>query len=161
VLNRIISYINNLHPDGHTALYDVIEDVIAASIPMWDITLAPLVDQGFLHFQRIKYTGLGSDPDPCHMDREDGPPDDGGASGELRQEWLKHIRRTVLPEPEVFSPDELKSPKPFSLKSTFGRLGRPLQVIVKLANIELTPEKPKYNGGSWHVEGKLVCVDPV
>jgi len=26
-------------------------------------------------------------------------------------------------------------------------------VIVKLANIELTPEKPKYLGGSWHVEG--------
>ena len=31
-----------------------------------------------------------------------------------------------------------------------------LQVIVKLANIELTPEKPRYEGGSWHVEGQLV-----
>jgi hypothetical protein len=26
-------------------------------------------------------------------------------------------------------------------------------VIVKLANIVLTPEKPDYNGGAWHVEG--------
>ena len=24
---------------------------------------------------------------------------------------------------------------------------------VKLANIELTPENPEYNGGVWHVEG--------
>ena len=30
-----------------------------------------------------------------------------------------------------------------------------LQVIVKLANIELTPEKPNYDGGSWHIEGQL------
>lgn len=26
-------------------------------------------------------------------------------------------------------------------------------MIVKLANIELTPENPRYTGGSWHVEG--------
>lgn len=31
--------------------------------------------------------------------------------------------------------------------------GEPLQVIVKLANIELTQEKPEYTGGTWHVEG--------
>ena len=31
--------------------------------------------------------------------------------------------------------------------------GRTLQVIVKLANIVLTPEKPHYPGGTWHVEG--------
>ncbi|KAJ6633832.1 hypothetical protein Bhyg_16969 [Pseudolycoriella hygida] len=28
-----------------------------------------------------------------------------------------------------------------------------LSVIIKLANIELTPKKPKYKGGVWHVEG--------
>lgn len=28
-----------------------------------------------------------------------------------------------------------------------------LQVIVKLANINLTPDSPTYDGGSWHVEG--------
>jgi hypothetical protein len=33
--------------------------------------------------------------------------------------------------------------------------GRRLQVIVKLANIILTPENPKYEGGAWHVEGML------
>lgn len=29
-----------------------------------------------------------------------------------------------------------------------------LQVIVKLANIHLTPDKPIYDGGSWHIEGQ-------
>lgn len=33
--------------------------------------------------------------------------------------------------------------------------GHRLQVIVKLANIILTPENPTYNGGTWHVEGML------
>ena len=30
-----------------------------------------------------------------------------------------------------------------------------LQVIVKLASIELTPEKPLFAGGEWHVEGQM------
>lgn len=30
-----------------------------------------------------------------------------------------------------------------------------MKVITKLANIELTPEKPEYAGGSWHVEGTI------
>ena len=42
------------------------------------------------------------------------------------------------------------------LREVYGKHGRPLQIIVKLANIELTPEKPKYEGGTWHVEGTLV-----
>ena len=33
--------------------------------------------------------------------------------------------------------------------------GRTLQVIVRLANIILTPERPEYPGGKWHVEGLL------
>ncbi|RLV93657.1 hypothetical protein JA1_002383 [Spathaspora sp. JA1] len=30
-----------------------------------------------------------------------------------------------------------------------------LKVIVKLANIQLTPDKPTYDGGTWHVEGTI------
>ncbi|KAF3928731.1 hypothetical protein AA313_de0207408 [Arthrobotrys entomopaga] len=33
--------------------------------------------------------------------------------------------------------------------------GKTVKVITKLANIELTPNSPKYNGGSWHVEAML------
>ena len=32
---------------------------------------------------------------------------------------------------------------------------RGLQVIVKLANIEVSPRNPQYDGGNWHLEGML------
>lgn len=38
-----------------------------------------------------------------------------------------------------------------TLEDEFRKAG--LQVIVKIASIELTPEKPTYGGGSWHLEG--------
>ena len=42
---------------------------------------------------------------------------------------------------------------PLDLRKEFKDRG--LQVIVKLANIHLTPNKPEYTGGTWHVEGQL------
>ena len=68
-------------------------------------------------------------------------------------EWERRMRQEnlVKPEPEEFK-ETNEAPK-LNLKEKFG--GR-LQVIVKLANIELTPEKSRYEGGTWHVEGKMV-----
>lgn len=48
----------------------------------------------------------------------------------------------------------MKEKEPLNIKKDFGDEG--LQVIVKLANIELTPETPSYAGGSWHIEGQNV-----
>ncbi|KAG9404208.1 hypothetical protein AC1031_005746 [Aphanomyces cochlioides] len=47
-------------------------------------------------------------------------------------------------------------PSTFDYQQEYPRLplaGKNLQVIVKIASIELTPDNPKYTGGSWHVEG--------
>lgn len=44
-------------------------------------------------------------------------------------------------------PSTLDDPKLVTLA------GQRLQVIVKLANIILTPERPEYPGGAWHIEG--------
>ena len=41
------------------------------------------------------------------------------------------------------------------VKKTVDFRGKTVQIIVKLANIILTPEKPEYEGGTWHVEGRL------
>ena len=43
------------------------------------------------------------------------------------------------------------------VKKTVSLRNKTVQVIVKLANIVLTPEKPEYAGGTWHVEGE--CCD--
>ncbi|KAJ7471968.1 hypothetical protein FB451DRAFT_1351789 [Mycena latifolia] len=52
-----------------------------------------------------------------------------------------------LPEASTYAGELEQVLAPISLR------GRTVQCIIKLANIHLTPEQPKYAGGSWHVEG--------
>ena len=42
---------------------------------------------------------------------------------------------------------------PYEVIDYFSLKGRNLQAIVKLASVELTPERSSYEGGTWHVEG--------
>jgi len=53
----ITSYINNLHPTKERHLYQLVERLIDASIPLWDMTLAPLSDPEFTHPHRIACDG--------------------------------------------------------------------------------------------------------
>ena len=78
------------------------------------------------------------------------------------EEWEKAQKVLIKPEPLDFDNWLRSTSQVFhgaeadlavDLRSEYGPRG--LQVIVKLANIELTPEKPEYAGGSWHVEGQL------
>lgn len=64
--------------------------------------------------------------------------------------WSKH-RQALLPEPLPFvavnyEPEE-------SIRDINAQDG--LQVIVKMASIELTPDKPEFPAGSWHIEGMM------
>ena len=70
------------------------------------------------------------------------------------REKFERTRVVVHPEPDIATYEEWK-PKDsvFRLEEEFKEKG--LQVIVKLSSIELTPEKPDYLGGSWHLEGML------
>jgi hypothetical protein len=64
----------------------------------------------------------------------------------------QYIRKAKFPEPtwkEVdFAPEDGTR-----LIDQYRESG--LQVIVKMASIELTPEKPDFPVGSWHVEGQM------
>ena len=74
-------------------------------------------------------------------------------------------RPIAQPEPDLFErPEDRMCARYVGLGTNFSRRKGPLnlrkdygrlQIIVKLANIHLTPEKPRYEGGSWHVEGQL------
>lgn len=145
----------------YKTLYGVIEQFISHFIPLWNMTLSPLKTGWPL---RIKYDDVVYDPDP-----ENGPQSDGlqREEGEefsaywwRRGEWYAATRRIVLPEPGEFVLPNMENEGDglrrggVDLRRDFGQQG--LQVIVKLANIELTPEKTKYDGGTWHVEGQLV-----
>ncbi|KAJ2933512.1 hypothetical protein H1R20_g3583, partial [Candolleomyces eurysporus] len=154
---KIVTYINNLHPQHHRELYSLIEDLIQAAIPLWNLTLIRSYDL-YETPKRIPYTECTYDPDPEYwpeenqIQQEEG--EDNSAFWSRKEEWIENTREVELPEPaEEFDPRILERETNLNLKEQYGEL--PLQVIVKLANIELTPEKPQYEGGTWHVEGKL------
>ncbi|KFY35493.1 hypothetical protein V494_05861 [Pseudogymnoascus sp. VKM F-4513 (FW-928)] len=70
---------------------------------------------------------------------------------DVRKLKWEHTRDPLLPEPD----DETKINYlcQESLREKFKDTG--LQVIVKMATIELTPEKPDFPMGGWHVEGQM------
>jgi hypothetical protein len=120
------------------------------------MTLTPL-QKDFNVPPRIEYRACVYDPDPEDIPEEEKPQQEDNENEddylERLQDWEFDIRKTVLPEPEKFRP-RFAPGSALDLKKEFGQRG--LQVIVKLANIHLTPEKPTYDGGTWHVEGQLV-----
>ncbi|RFU29287.1 hypothetical protein B7463_g7047, partial [Scytalidium lignicola] len=170
--SKIVSYINNLHPRKHQDLYSIIEKLIDKAIPLWNMTLKPLKNR-HLKFDRIPFASPKYDPDPDKIPDEDAPPrEDGEIEAEYLEaiwDWKESQRRVIQPDAAKFRPPSLpKHMKPMyfkpgtreikeeikvDLKRDYGERG--LQIIVKLANIELAPEKPEYEGGSWHVEGQL------
>ncbi|POM68059.1 Hypothetical protein PHPALM_15826 [Phytophthora palmivora] len=77
-------------------------------------------------------------------DEEDGQP-----RSRFRANMQCHdTSRELPPRPKV--PKLTKLPK---RSVTVSLRGKTLQVVVKIAEIILTPENPKYRGGVWHIEG--------
>jgi hypothetical protein len=160
VVHRITSYINNLHPKTYATLYTIIEKIIDRVIPLWNMTLTPLKSPEAMTV-RVPYSECVYDPDPEMASFSEGPqPRLGETKNEYwdrREKWEEDTRRVVKPEPKPFTPPPALHPsQTVDLRRDYGSGG--IQVIVKLANIHLTPEKPEYEGGTWHVEGQLVCL---
>lgn len=147
---RIVSYINNVHPVKHRPLYSVVERVIAKAIPLWDQSLTERRTwlDARIPYKEVEFLESGT-PEPER--NEQGEDDE--EYWERYEEW-ERSRPIKLPEPGEFSPPEESWRGEVRLRDQFREKG--LQVIVKLANIELNPERPEYDGGSWHIEGQLV-----
>ncbi|KAH8831228.1 hypothetical protein DL96DRAFT_1777437 [Flagelloscypha sp. PMI_526] len=147
-------YINNILP-SNSALISVVERLVAAFVPMWERVLGGLDKEtlcGTRFYPRIDNAQDGL----ClwHNAAEQYPPDSqclafpGNTWRERHANWAR--TKTDLTLPEVNAKNSLnRSHAVTSLED------RTLQIIVKLANIHLTPENPEYHGGSWHVEGML------
>ena len=160
---RIVSYINNLHPHRHRELYTVITDIVAQAIPLWNATLSPL-QYSYSPAPRIQMDEDGDGYQDTDTPALEEPDTDDEALNTAYQAY-RDSRPILQPEPGEFkSPEERISAKceasgrdisqrkgPLNLREDYRRL----QIIVKLADIHLTPEKPRYEGGSWHVEGQL------
>ena len=149
------SYINNLHPIKYKSLYDSISDIFNAAVPGLNCVLTRYASQEFVRIPVPR--GSDAYTDEYHKEREEldaildreaeetGNDYDWERMEEFEKDKLKYLCELIpaWEQAPVFD-------KPIDL-STFENL----KVIVKLANIELTPENPSYAGGSWHVEGGI------
>lgn len=132
------TYINNLHPHEHKDLYVVLGEIFWKFIPLFNRTLTDVANLKPNRIDISRWSWYGDES----FDYDKYGDDD---YDEEYQEWEKN--RPILPVPIPTFKAPPTPENPIDLK------GSRLQVIVKLANIELTPESPKYDGGSWHVEG--------
>ena len=173
----INSYINNLHPQQHASLYKGIGECFTAVVPLFEAVLSQLGTDGKVNPWplRIPIPNDGEDgswwsyphgryaagePPTEHDEKyqfQEGDDDDAYENKREalacdQEEFVQNFHANVgaiLSTPSIPS-TYLDKPMP---ASTFSLRGRPLQVITKIASIELTPSSPRFKGGTWHVEG--------
>jgi hypothetical protein len=146
------SYVNNVHPETHRELASVLPDLFARMRPLLENVLTDLRHPRPLRIEADPYGWYDSKPE--YPDRSAYSDDEAHREAvrawELAQDDWWENRRPVVPDAPAFTPPEVPGPA-----DRVDLRGRRLQVIVKLATIHLTPDKPEYAGGSWHVEGML------
>ncbi|MFF7340181.1 DUF4246 domain-containing protein [Streptomyces sp. NPDC008163] len=146
------SYVNNVHPEDHRQLAAVLPELFGRMLPLWENVLTDLRHP---RPPRIEANPFGwYDSEPEHPDEDDfsdeAAYEEAVEAYELAQDDWYQNRRPVVPDAPEFT-----APEPVGASDRVVLRGRRLQVVAKLATIRLTPEKPEYAGGSWHVEGML------
>ncbi|TDL19428.1 hypothetical protein BD410DRAFT_727256, partial [Rickenella mellea] len=138
-----LGYINNIHPT-HKSLYKSVENILSCFIPMFERVLTDLRydDNPLPHRISGDYFSINHDLDKRYPKEE-------YADTETFWEAWENEKTVFLPD----IPKEGYTGGLESRKCVVKLRGRNIQVIVKLANIHLTPQKPQYGGGTWHVEG--------
>ena len=145
-------YINNVHPNRHKDIYSVIPEILQHATMMFERVLSDLL-RPLLPMRIETFGTLGrlTNKPTAECIWEDGIPYPNSSSEEEYDEdpdsWYDKKSFKTPDARESYGGDLEAMKDRISLK------GRTLQVIVKLANIVLTPEKPHYPGGKWHVEG--------
>jgi hypothetical protein len=167
------SRINNLDQQQYPEMYNTIAKVFELMLPLFEKAMGSLdvepkrrIDAPFRNsdFQQDKEEHM----EECLIDyikdlkvfgeldeRQEKMSDD-ELKEELRYDFFddhydddRDVYQPQFPDLETvdFLKDFITDFPPYNLR------GRNLQVIVKMANIHLTPDNPEYDGGSWHVEG--------
>ncbi|KAI9343919.1 hypothetical protein DFJ73DRAFT_841046 [Zopfochytrium polystomum] len=177
----IDSYVNNLDEKAHPELFQTIAEVFERILPMLECTIgsadavpderrdnAPYSESSFsdksewepteAFLRKHKFLsgrfGHGNVTPEVFAAHENDP--DVQAAGESADGWISmadrvryqrmHCAIRVPRFPSFFDRSPI-SLDPQSLRDTT------LQVIVKMAEIRLTPDQPSYRGGKWHLEG--------
>ncbi|KAL6900578.1 hypothetical protein GGI43DRAFT_405762 [Trichoderma evansii] len=160
---KIDSYINNLHPVDHASLYPIIERFVEKSLPAWDVIYRWPKE---FETQRLTTNHARDDcmvPEICEPHGECNPwnrPLDEGEpwrddrepyTAEYRDserfkrdmEWLAETHKLNLPEPGPTDNSVWLEASCVKSSGFFNGASR-IQVIVKLANVHLSPEDPDF-----------------
>lgn len=143
-------YINNVHPTKHKELYSIIPEILQHALPMFERVLSDVIRP--LLPMRIATVGTGwheEETADCIWGGDIPYPNSSSEEEYVEDpdKWLGKREFETPDAREEYDGDLEVMNDQISLKD------RTLQVIIKLANIVLTPEKPHYPGGKWHVEG--------
>lgn len=113
--SRITSYINNLHPRKHGDLYFALEQIVARTIPLWNMSLTPL--RKIQPYRRIIYRGpleddngkdVGIQPEPEEFE----PPSPVEEVVDLRNQYEEPgLQIIVRIETIYLTPEEPKLPE--------------------------------------------------
>ncbi|WP_129308862.1 DUF4246 domain-containing protein [Streptomyces sp. L2] len=147
------SYVNNVHPETHRELASVLPDLFARLRPLLENVLTDLCHPRPPRIEADPWGWYGDSepeyPQKASFSEDQAYKDALDAWEEAHDDWWEN-RRPAVPDAPAFTAPELPGES-----ARVDLRGRSLQVIVKLATIHLTPDKPEYAGGSWHVEGML------
>ncbi|KZV97535.1 hypothetical protein EXIGLDRAFT_832794 [Exidia glandulosa HHB12029] len=136
---KALGYINNVHP-SNTTLLTALECIVGAFVPLFERVLTDLLPENSIPL-RVRDEYEWTEMDEQYSDESDN-------EYERRYDvWFYNYRHVIIPDAPAYPGGIDKRAKVYTLK------GREIQVIVKLTTIILTPEKPEYPGGPWHVEG--------
>ncbi|CAK7896795.1 hypothetical protein CAAN1_17S01222 [[Candida] anglica] len=141
------SYINNLHPEKYGELYESIAKVFNLALPGLNLTLSRL-DTGTPRRMHIECDSFYTKEYQSKLDAlfKEASNDDFEKVEEFQSTRLDYLAQ---------HPMQYKIDHPVNYDFDLLESFRELHVIVKLANIELTPSNSKYNGGTWHIEGTI------
>ncbi|KAG9028510.1 hypothetical protein FS837_003857, partial [Tulasnella sp. UAMH 9824] len=147
-----LGYINNVHPNQNKELVTAIESIVGRFSLLWERVLTDIHPDNGSVPGREKVVGSYTSTDHPEYPK----PARSRSVGRIefnnrRTSWQEHRSITL---PTVSEQGYRGSGQDITYrKSRYSLQGKPVQVIIKLANIHLTPEKPEFPGGSWHVEG--------
>ncbi|MEV5987520.1 DUF4246 domain-containing protein [Streptomyces sp. NPDC052051] len=147
------SYVNNVHPETHRELASVLPDLFARLRPLLENVLTDLRHPRPPRIEADPF-GWYDDSEPEYPEKSSYSDDEAHAEAvrvwdKAQDEWWDN-RVPDIPDAPAFA-----APEPPDESARVDLRGRGLQVIVKLATLQLTPDKPEYAGGSWHVEGMM------
>ncbi|KAG8927824.1 hypothetical protein FRC01_006879 [Tulasnella sp. 417] len=153
---KVLGHINNVHPEHHKELIPVIEGLVGRFSLLWDRVLTDLYPENEATLPaRGRVVGMykwtedeNTAPRPHWREYEVLGGD------EYNRRYSAWEESRVISVPTVDKQGYRGSGGDVAHRAhTYSIQGKKVQVIVKLANIHLTPEKPEYPGGKWHVEG--------